>query len=115
MIFETEMGASGGEEAAVNVETMRAALAADGPPEAWSAPMQALWWDAKGDWARAHGMVDELETVEAMAVHAYLHRKEGAESNAEYWYGRAGRRFRRATLEEEWAALVEGVEGGDCA
>lgn len=52
-------------------------------------------------------MVDELETPEAMAVHAYLHRKEGVEWNAEYWYQRAGRRFRRATLEEEWEALAE--------
>jgi hypothetical protein len=30
-------------------------------------------------------------------------------SNAEYWYQRAGRRFYRETLEEEWAALVEGL------
>lgn len=70
------------------------------------APLAALWWDAKGDWARAHGLVDDLETPEGMAVHAYLHRKEGAESNADYWYSRAGRKFRRATLEAEWEALV---------
>ncbi|MDE3162795.1 MAG: hypothetical protein KGL64_06005 [Acidobacteriota bacterium] len=74
-----------------------------------SAPVEALWWDAKGDWARAHGLVDELETHEGMAVHAYLHRKEGVEWNAEYWYGRAGRRYRREKLEAEWAALVDGL------
>lgn len=44
-----------------------------------------------------------------MAVHAYLHRKEGAASNAEYWYSRAGRTFQRPTLEEEWSALFEGI------
>ena len=44
-----------------------------------------------------------------MAVHAYLHRKEGDEPNAGYWYRRAGREFHRATLEEEWQALVEGL------
>jgi hypothetical protein len=79
------------------------------PPRELLAPLAALWWDAKGDWARAHGMVDDLSTREAMAVHAYLHRKEGVEWNADYWYGRAGRKFRRATLEEEWRALVEGL------
>jgi hypothetical protein len=47
--------------------------------------------------------------MEGMAVHAYLHRKEGAAGNAEYWYQRAGRRFHRATLADEWAALVEGL------
>ena len=41
----------------------------------------------------AHGLVDELESKEGMAVHAYLHRKEGSASNAEYWYERAGRKI----------------------
>jgi hypothetical protein len=71
--------------------------------------MEALWWDAKGDWARAHGLVDDLETAEGMAVHAYLHSKEGEAWNADYWYKRAGRRFHRESLEAEWEALVEGV------
>jgi len=31
-------------------------------------------------------MVDELETSDGMAVHAYLHRKGGQASNADYWY-----------------------------
>ena len=79
------------------------------PPEGLSPPLAALWWDAKGDWAKAHGLVDELETKQGMAVHAYLHRKEGAISNSDYWYARAGRSFHRPTLEEEWEALVEGL------
>ncbi len=91
----------------MNIEAWRATLGIAAPQESWSAPLAALWWDARGDWSRAHGLVDELETPEAMAVHAYLHRKEGMESNAEYWYGQAGRLFRRETLEAEWAALVE--------
>lgn len=64
-----------------------------------------------GDWAKAHALVDELETLDGMAVHAYLHRKEGDEGNAEYWYRRAGKEFRRATLEDEWEALVTGLNG----
>jgi hypothetical protein len=47
-----------------------------------------------------------------MAVHAYLHRKEGSASNADYWYRRSGRRFFRPTLEAEWEALVEGLLSG---
>ena len=95
----------------MNLKEMKGLLDGDGPPGGFPAPLAALWWDAKGDWARAHGMVDELETAEGMAVHAYLHRKEGEIWNAEYWYKRAGVRFRRETLEDEWAALVEGVGG----
>jgi hypothetical protein len=79
------------------------------PPPELPAPLCALWWDAKGDWARAHEMVDSLESPDAMAVHAYLHRKEGVEWNAEYWYNRAGKKFHRPALEAEWNALVEGL------
>jgi hypothetical protein len=47
-----------------------------------------------------------------MAVHAYLHRKEGSASNADYWYQRSGRNFFRPTLDAEWEALVEGLLSG---
>jgi hypothetical protein len=93
-------------------DEFRASIADPAPRITLSAPLAALWWDAKGDWAGAHALVDELETVDGMAVHAYLHRKEGSASNADYWYQRAGRSFHRATLDAEWAALVEGLLSG---
>jgi hypothetical protein len=83
-----------------------ASLASPTPPANLSAPLLALWYDARGDWTQAHSQVDELETPEAMAVHAYLHRKEGAASNAEYWYRRSTSEHRRPTLEAEHAALL---------
>lgn len=84
-------------------------LTAQAPDPSLPAPLAALWWDAKGDWTRAHSLVDELETKEGMAVHAYLHRKEGSDWNADYWYNRAGRNFHRPSLDDEWKALVEGL------
>jgi hypothetical protein len=54
-------------------------------------------WDAKGDWTRAHESVQQDEGVEGSWVHAYLHRKEGDESNAAYWYNRGGQCGRQAT------------------
>jgi hypothetical protein len=84
-------------------------LASATPPEGLSDAMQALWWDAKGDWKRAHDLVNELESPDAMAVHAYLHRKEGEQGNAEYWYRRAGEEFRRPALDAEWEVLVDGL------
>jgi len=93
----------------MDAKAFRATLNDDAPPAGWPPPLAALWWDARGDWARAHGLVDELETLDGMAVHAYLHRKEGALSNADYWYARAGRRFHRPTLDDEWEALVNGL------
>jgi hypothetical protein len=93
----------------MQIAVFRASLAQATPPEGLPVTLTALWWDAKGDWARAHELVDSLETQEGMAVHAYLHRKEGAASNADYWYQRAGKRFHRPALEAEWDALVEGL------
>jgi hypothetical protein len=95
----------------MSCEELRASLGGDEPPNGLTAPQAALWWDAKGDWTRAHGLVDELETMDGMAVHAYLHRKEGEASNADYWYQRAGRGFYRDKFEDEWVALVDGIAG----
>ncbi|HEV2136165.1 MAG TPA: hypothetical protein VGR47_18145 [Terracidiphilus sp.] len=93
----------------MTVEEFRASVNGSAPSDGLPVAVQALWWDAKGDWARAHGLVDELETTEGMAVHAYLHRKEGQDWNADYWYKRAGRKYHRPELDEEWEALVEGL------
>jgi len=93
----------------MSIDEFRSSLAGVEPPRDLAAPLAALWWDAKGDWARAHGLVDELETKEGMAVHAYLHRKEGVDWNADYWYKRAGRKFHRPALDAEWEALVTGL------
>jgi hypothetical protein len=93
----------------MDLETLKSSLQAGHPPAELTAPLQALWWDAHGDWAHAHSLVDELETPEGMAVHAYLHRKEGDTWNADYWYRRSGRTYHRAGLEDEWQALVTGL------
>lgn len=93
----------------MNTHEFRDSLTHDAPPDGLQPPVAALWFDAKGDWARAHDLVDELETPEGMAVHAYLHRKEGQAWNADYWYDRAGRTYFRPTLEGEWEALVEAL------
>ena len=51
----------------------------------------ALWWDARGDWKRAHEIAQDVVGAEGAWVHAYLHRKGGDLGNAAYWYRRAGR------------------------
>jgi hypothetical protein len=93
----------------MNIAAFQASVEKDEVPTDFSVPLQALWWEAKGDWTRAHALVDELETPEGMAVHAYLHRKEGEQWNADYWYRLAGRAYYRVDLADEWTALVQGL------
>lgn len=66
--------------------------------------LQALWQDAQGNWDRAHELAQEARDRDGDWVHAYLHRKEGDEANAGYWYSRAGQRKpgKDVSLEEEW-------------
>jgi hypothetical protein len=89
----------------------RNSLVDDHPPEELSLPLAALWWDAKGDWGKAHESAQSDEGPAGAWVHAYLHRKEGDLSNAAYWYGRAGKPQVRATLGEEWTEIVNSLVG----
>jgi hypothetical protein len=76
------------------------------PPESVNTYLQSLWYDGKGDWEKAHSIVQDLSDTTAAWVHAYLHRKEGDIGNADYWYRRAGRKRPEVSLAEEWEAMV---------
>jgi hypothetical protein len=76
-------------------------------PDELDRPLLALWWDAHGDWEKAHEVAQDVEGVEVAWVHAYLHRKEGDLSNASYWYRRAGRPAAKGDLDTEWQQIVE--------
>ena len=79
----------------------------DSPPAGLIPVLEALWHLRKGDWDRAHAIVQEHEDDQAYAsVHAHLHRMEGDLANAGYWYRRAGKKTADAALEEEWKSLV---------
>lgn len=75
------------------------------PPHV-SRALVALWHDAKGDWETAHGTAQDVEDDTGAWVHAYLHRKEGDDSNAAYWYRRAGKPVARDTLTSEWERIA---------
>ncbi len=75
-------------------------------PANCSAALAGLWWDAKGDWAKAHEIAQDVDGADGAWVHAYLHRKEGDVGNAGYWYRRAGKRVATGDLRAEWEGMV---------
>ncbi|MGO8917463.1 MAG: hypothetical protein ACLQJR_16270 [Stellaceae bacterium] len=87
----------------------KASLVAATPPARLSLAAQALWWDAKGDWAKAHDCAQEQDDAEGAWVHAYLHRREGDAANAGYWYRRAGKPAASVALAQEWEAIIRAV------
>ncbi len=96
----------------MDLTEFRAARRTAAPPASGSLPLPALWWDAKGDWGKAHECAQADPGASGAAVHAYLHRKEPDLANARYWYNRAGRRPESCPLEEEWDALVAELAQG---
>jgi hypothetical protein len=64
------------------LDDFRRSLTATEPPAGLTHALAGLWWDAKGDWKRAHESAQQDEGPEGSWVHAYLHRKEGDDGNA---------------------------------
>ena len=92
---------------AMDLETFRQSLTQPDPPPGLGAAVRGLWWDAKGDWNKAHECVQADEGDPSCDwVHAYLHRKEGDAGNAGYWYRRAGKTPATSSLPQEWEAIV---------
>ena len=84
----------------------RQTLSQDAPPAALNAPLAALWWAKKGDWDKAHKLVQDEQSMDAAWVHAYLHRVEGDLGNAGYWYAQARKPAALGDLDAEWTAVV---------
>ena len=93
----------------MDVQTLRKSLSQSAPPAGLSLYLQSLWYDAKGDWQQAHDLIQDLPDTGASWIHAYLHRKEGDQWNADYWYRKAGRKRPSSTLEEEWEELARNL------
>jgi hypothetical protein len=99
-------------EANVDVATFEESLKQAVPPSDLSPALEALWHERRGDWDRAHQIAQEIDGPEGACVHAYLHRREGDQSNAAYWYRQADKPIARGDLDEEWRAIVEALLAG---
>jgi hypothetical protein len=94
-------------------DRITATLGGDTPPEDLGPPLQALWWLRKGGlamgpaWERAHDLCQAGEGTRACdLVHALVHRIEGDDTNAGYWYRRAGETPGDGDLTAEWVRIA---------
>ena len=93
----------------MDLADFRRSLDAPEPPAEVGRALAALWRAARGEWERAHELAQAQDDAVGAWVHAHLHRIEGDEANAGYWYRRAGKPHSAAPLDEEWAAIVEAL------
>lgn len=87
-------------------ESFKESLSQPQPPDNISDYLKALWYDANGNWDKAHKLIQDIDTEYASWIHAYLHRKEGDNGNAGYWYKRAGKNSSSASLQKEWEQIL---------
>ena len=87
-------------------DQFRHALELDTPPQ-MPPLLLALWHDGRGNWDQAHAIAQAIESSDGAWVHAYLHRREGDQGNARYWYRRAARAESTGALAAEFEQLVE--------
>lgn len=90
----------------MNTDDLKKSLLQNEPPAHLPLLLKALWYDAKGDWQKAHELVQDETGRDAAHIHAYLHRSEGDIWNADYWYGKAGRKRPGYNLAEEWEQIA---------
>lgn len=81
-------------------------LAKSKAPAGLAPALAGLWWAAKDNWDKAHGVVMDEGGKDCAWVHAYLHRLEGDIENARYWYREAGRPAPNGPPRAEWAAIA---------
>ena len=95
----------------MTVSEFRGSLTQSEPLAGISPLLTALWWEAKGDWNRAHSIAQDESGADAAWVHAFLHRKEGDAGNAGYWYRQARRPHCTLPLDAEWAEIAAALLG----
>ncbi|MBB4078898.1 hypothetical protein GGR28_001515 [Lewinella aquimaris] len=84
-----------------------ASLTEAAPPPSLSRELTSLWWITNNQWQRAHDLIDSAPGPDTAWVHAYLHRIDGDEANAGYWYRRAGKNKPDYGLSKERDVLLE--------
>jgi hypothetical protein len=99
----------GAEVLPMNLETFKASLLERAPPAGIGHALEALWHVANGDWQAAHEIAQGHDDEGSAWVHAYLHRLEGDDENARYWYGKAGRPPCLEPRQQEWEQMVEAL------
>jgi hypothetical protein len=93
----------------MTITEFRNSLKQSSPPSQLSNVLQALWYDANGDWETAHNVAQDIRSKEGSWIHAYLHRKEGDLGNASYWYHRANQPVSNKSLTEEWEEIAKAL------
>ena len=95
----------------ISVIEFKNSLSASQPPAGINKHEEALWYAGKGEWDKAHQIVQDMNDRLSARIHAFLHHQEGDLSNARYWYEKSGTQMPAVLLDKEWELLVNDCLG----
>lgn len=78
-------------------------------PQNLNPMLEAMYEDGIGNWDTAHNIAQDYPGEYGNLIHAYLHRKEGDNWNANYWYRNAGRKMPSCSLQKEWEDITREI------
>jgi hypothetical protein len=87
-------------------EKFKQTLKNEKPPEDLNSILLGLWYAANDNWHEAHDIAQDIPGKDGSLLHAYLHRVEGDDWNAGYWYNRANESGFNGSLDDEWEMLA---------
>jgi hypothetical protein len=90
----------------MDVEAFRKSTALNAPPAGTEGPLKAMWHAARGEWDKAHAIVQDDESKDAAWVRAHLHRRKGEDAEAAKWYDKAGRSPSGFAAGPEWDEIA---------
>ena len=90
----------------MDLKTFKASTEKNKPPKDISPCLEAMWYQANGNWDDAHRIAQSEKSPAGSWVHAFLHRVEGDIGNASYWYRLADRPVCTSSLNDEWEKIV---------
>ncbi len=90
----------------MDLKAFKASTKKNNPPRGISPYLEAMWYQANGNWDEAHRIAQSEKSPAGSWVHAHLHRVEGDIGNASYWYRLADRTVCTSSLGDEWEEIV---------
>jgi len=79
------------------------------PPLDIENTLEAMWYAKNHNWDKAHQIAQNISTSIGSWIHAYLHRVEGDQYNAEYWYRKANMRPINDSLNKEANQIIKQI------
>lgn len=93
----------------MDFQEFKDSLSNETPPNGITEELIAMWYAGKDNWDQSHNIAQDIPNSNGDWIHAYLHRWEGDEWNASYWYRRAGKAKPSYSLAEEWNVIVQAL------